>query len=685
VTIDIQKIRNIGIIAHIDAGKTTLTERVLFYTGTEHRMGEVHEGTAKMDFLPEERARGITIQSAATTCPWRDFSINIIDTPGHVDFTAEVERSLRVLDGAIGVFDGVAGVEAQSETVWRQADRYKVPRLAFVNKLDRIGADFDRVVQDIHTRLRVKTAPVQIPTGLEKDFDGIIDLIEMQRLTFDGDSLGAKVIASPIPEQFRARADEARHKLVEALAEEVDSLMDDYVSNRPIEPARLKAALREATLAFKVVPVFCGSALRNKGIQPLLDAVCDYLPSPLDAKPTIGIDPKREQQVARKPSPSEPLCALAFKTIHDEHGELTFLRLYSGVINKTVQLYNPRRGTVERITRLFIMHADERTPVDEVSAGQIVAAVGLKETYTGDTLCTKAHPILLEGMQFPETVISMSIEPRSAKEKDELEVALKLLAKDDPTFNYRLDEETGQMIVSGMGELHLEILKHRLLNDFKIPARVGKPRVAYKQSVAQEAIGEGVFDRLVGGRALFGRVKLKVVPVADLVPTVVNKLDLSRTPRIFVPVLDAAAMSAARSGLSLGFPIIRTRVELLEMELREGETNEVALSAATELAFKDAMEKGRTLVMEPIMSFEVQTPAEYLRGVLADLNSRRARILEMEPNREPAFVRGVVPLSRTFGYSTQVRSLSQGRATFSMQPHDYAAVPEDEVRTLFQL
>ncbi|MFO0981751.1 MAG: elongation factor G [Planctomycetota bacterium] len=565
----IEKIRNIGIIAHIDAGKTTLTERILFYTGREHRMGEVHEGTAKMDFLPEERARGITIQSAATTCPWGSFTINIIDTPGHVDFTAEVERSLRVLDGAIGVFCGVAGVEAQSETVWRQADRYRVPRLAFINKLDRIGADFDRVVEAIRTRLRVKPAPVQIPTGLEKDFQGIIDLIEMQLLSFDGDSLGAKVVRAEIPAEHRERAEQARHRLIETLAEEVESLMEDYLSDRPISADRLRSALREATLAFKVVPILCGSALRNKGIQPLLDAVAAYLPSPLDAKPTVGKDPKRDRDVVRKPSVDEPLCALAFKTLHDEHGELTFLRLYSGEITKGTQLYNPRRETVERVTRLYLMHADERAPVDDARAGQIVAAVGLKDTYTGDTLCTKAHPILLEGMVFPETVISMSIEPRSAKEKDELELALKALAKDDPTFNFRLDEETGQMIVSGMGELHLEILKNRLLNDFKVPARVGKPRVAYKQAVREAAVGEGVFDRLVGGRALFARVRVRVRPIEALQPAVVNALDPARTPRIFFPVLEQAGQSAARSGLSLGFPVIKTQIELLETEMRE--------------------------------------------------------------------------------------------------------------------
>ncbi len=680
---DLSLIRNIGIIAHIDAGKTTLSERILFYTGKEHKMGEVHEGTAKMDYLPEEQARGITITSAATTCFWKGTRINLIDTPGHVDFTAEVERSLRVLDGAVGVFDGVAGVEAQSETVWRQADRYKVPRLAFVNKLDRIGADFDRVVAAIRTRLGARALPIQMPVGKEKDFSALVDLVRMKHVTYSESDEGRTIEESEIPAALVDAARAQRASMIETLAEVSDSLAEKYLGDQEISVDDVDRALREATLAFKIVPVLCGSALKNKGVQAVLDAVVKYLPSPSEAKAIAGTDPKKDKEVTRKPDPKEPLTALVFKTLHDEHGEIAFVRIYAGELSSGDAVFNPRVDKQERITRLYLMHADEREAIETAGPGEIVGVVGLKLTSTGDTLCPRHQPLVLEGMKFPETVIDLSIEPRSTKDKDTLEQALGVLAKDDPTFRWSIDAETGQTIISGMGELHLEILKNRLLNDFKVQARVGQPRVAYKQTVEGRATESAEFKKTIGGKNLFARVTLRVEPdPASATCTFASELLPEKLPKLFLPVIEAAAKSAAMSGLGIGYSFVRVRVTLVAADWIEGETSEAAFGVATEQSFDEAARQAGVRVLEPIMRFEIRTPTEFMKNVIADLNSRRARISELVTDEDPIVIKGDVPLAETFGYSTQIRSLSQGRASFSMEPSDYAEVPENVARGL---
>lgn len=680
---DLSKIRNIGIIAHIDAGKTTLSERILYYTGKEHRMGEVHDGTAKMDYLPEEQARGITITSAATTCFWQGHRINLIDTPGHVDFTAEVERSLRVLDGAIGVFCGVAGVEAQSETVWKQGDRYRVPRLAFVNKLDRIGANFDRVVEAIRKRLKAPAVPIQIPIGKEKDFVGVIDLVTEKALYFPENEQGATVEEREIPPEMRDDATLAREELISKLANDHDGIAEKFLNEQPIGVAELRAAIRDLTLRFKLVPVLAGAAFRNKGVQPALDAVVHYLPSPKEAKRIDGIDLKKDKPVVRKPEPGEPLVALVFKTIHDAHGEIAFLRIYSGEIKANDGVFNPRVQKQERINRLYLMHANEREAVEVAGPGEIVGVIGLRFTATGDTLCPRHDAVVLEGMKFPEPVIDMSIEPRTSKDKDALVVALGVLAKDDPTFRWTVAEETGQTIISGMGELHLEILKNRLLSDHKIEARVGKPRVAYKQAPSGSARSTHEFQRLIGGKPMYARVTLAIEPNpgADA-PVFVNATDREVVPQIFVPAIEAAVKSAAISGLGLGYSVIRARITLVDAKAVDGESTDTAFHVAAEQAFDEAMRQAGVALLEPVMAFEVRTPTEYMKNVIGDLNSRRARIHQLETDEDPAILRGEIPLSETFGYSTTVRSLSQGRASFSMEPADYSAAAPDVVKAI---
>ena len=675
---DLSRIRNIGIIAHIDAGKTTLTERILFYTGKEHRMGEVHEGTAKMDYLPEEQERGITITSAATTCHWLDHRINLIDTPGHVDFTAEVERSLRVLDGAVGVFCGVAGVEAQSETVWRQADRYHVPRLAFVNKLDRIGAEFDRVVDAIRERLKANAVPIQFAIGREKDFVGVVDLVRMKALHFSGDDQGSKVEEAEIPAGHQDEAETRRMELIEALAEVDDAIAEKFLGDEAVSEEELHAAIRAATIGLKLVPVLAGTALRNKGVQPVLDAVIRYLPSPLDVKPVTCVDPKTDKPVVRKPDPGEPLAALVFKTAHDSHGEVAFVRVYSGTLKAGEAIFNPRVGKQERVNRLYLMHADEREAVDEAGPGEIVGLIGLKLTGTGDSLGPRHQAVLLESMVFPETVIDMSIEPRTSKDKDTLVAALRTLSKDDPTFRWTVNEETGQTLISGMGELHLEIRKNQLLSDFKVDARVGKPRVAYKQTIQSSGESWGEFRKSIANKNLFAKVKVRIDPAPEAESLeIINLTDKDKIPPIYVPSVEAAIRSAALSGLGLGFSIIRVRATITDGEWVEGESNDTAFGVAAEQAFDDAIKAGGVHLLEPVMRFEVRTPTEYMKNVIADLNTRRAQVHELGTDEEPAFIRGEVPLSGTFGYSTTVRSLSQGRASFSMQPSDYAVVPDD--------
>jgi elongation factor G len=681
--VKLDKLRNIGIIAHIDAGKTTLTERILFYTGVEHKMGEVHEGTATMDYLEEEQSRGITITSAATTCYWNDHRINIIDTPGHVDFTAEVERSLRVLDGAVGVLDGVAGVEAQSETVWKQADRYEVPRIIFVNKLDRVGAEFDRVVEDVRSRLGVVAAPIQIPIGAEKEFKGVVDLIEKRAIYYDEDSLGKELIIEEVPDDLRDLAEARYQELLEQVAEHDDALMEKFLEDQEISPRELKQALRRATLASSVVPILCGAAFRNKGVQQVMDAVLDYLPSPLDRPGIVGMDPKGKKEIKRKLDPSEPLCALAFKTVYDQHGEVTFLRVYSGSLQVGKSVYNVRKGKAERIMRLFLMHAGERNQLEKAEAGEIVAAMGMKYCGTGDTLTPKNQPMLLEGMTFPEPVISLSIEPASIKEKDELTASLGILSKDDPTFIWRMDEETGQMIISGMGELHLEILKNRLIKDFKLNARVGKPRVAYKQTIGSASAGRGTFEKMVGEKDMFAEIGLEVEPVeVERGIQFESELTPEQVPRIYWPAIENAVHSAAISGLALGYSIINVKVKVTDGVFDPQRSSDIAFGVATELALKDAMEKGTTLILEPIMSFEIRSPREYLHGINQDLSARRAKIFELQTDTDPVVIKGTVPLAKIFGYSTVIRSLSQGRASFSMEPDRYQPASPDEVDVL---
>ncbi len=673
---DLARIRNIGIIAHIDAGKTTLSERILYYTQKEHRIGNVDEGTAKMDYLEEEQSRGITITSAATTCAWRKHRINLIDTPGHVDFTAEVERALRVLDGAVGVFCGVAGVQAQSETVWKQADRYRVPRIAFVNKLDRTGANFEAAVQSIRDRLGANAVPVQIPWGLEREHQGVFDLIRMVALRFPEEDKGARVEETEIPEDELDHVQLARHELLEALATEDEELLELVVEEKPVPEEMIRNTLRAGVLARHLVPVFAGSALKNKGVQPVLDAVVDLLPSPADIGSVRAerVDGKGEESFA--PEPKGDLLALAFKTVHDRHGDLTFVRNYSGTLRQGDQVFNPRVGKVERTGRLFVMHADERDQVEAAGPGEIVAIVGLHHTSTGDTLCKKARSVLLEGMVFPETVLTMSIEPRTAADRDALDQALRILARDDPTFQYEINGETGQAVVRGMGELHLEILGNRLTSEFKVPARLGKPRVAYRQTIAAPAEQTSVFERQIGTKAHFGAIQLRVSPQEELAPTVELSLDPAVVPKAFWVGIEQSATAALKSGLDLGYAIVRVKVEIIGGEVREGETSEMALAAATAKAFEEAMTAAGVVILEPIMDFEVETPQEFTKAVMADLNIRRGRVNNMDSLQDPVTISGAVPLAEIFGYSTALRSMSQGRATFSVAPASYAPVPD---------
>ena len=679
---DLSRIRNIGIIAHIDAGKTTVSERILFYTGKEHRMGEVHEGVAHMDWMEEERERGITITSAATTLSWRDHRINLIDTPGHVDFTAEVERSLRVLDGAVVVFDGLNGVEAQSETVWRQATRYRVPRICFINKLDKPGADYRKAIGTIQSRLGARAVPVAIPHMRGQEVLGIVDLVTRKYLTFDESDQGKTVHASEIPAELADDATLARGELCEAAAEHAsDEVLSSWFEQGDLSEDDLRAAIRASTLKLAFHPVLCGAALRNKGIQPLLDAVVAYLPSPADVGKVTGRDPRSGDPVVRKFDPDEPVAALAFKTFADSHGDLTYLRVYSGTLKVGDQLWNPRCDKVERIARLVQMHADHRIPIDEAGVGEIAAAIGLRFTATGDTLCPKRDPIVLETMDFPEPVISLAIEPRSSADKDALETALEKLARDDPTFSTRIDEETGQKIIHGMGELHLEVLVHRLEREFNVRVQTGKPRVAYRQTIAAASEAENVFEQLIGERGHFARVKVRLDPAPHAAK--VEFLDLTRPgviPRQFLPNVRSGVLTSCQGGVGKGFPVVQLRATVIDAGTREAEASEIAFEAASSRAFRDAFDAVPCVVLEPIMRFEVQTPAQYMGDVLGDLNRRRATIESVDHAEDLTTIRGLVPISEMFGYSTAVRSLSQGRAGYSMEPHSYAPVPPERAK-----
>ena len=672
-------LRNIGIAAHIDAGKTTVTERVLYYTGKAHRMGEVHEGTAKMDYMPEEQRRGITITSAATTCFWAGHTINIIDTPGHVDFTAEVERSLRVLDGAVCVLCGVGGVEAQTETVWHQAERYHVPRICFVNKLDRAGADMYRVIEQIEKNLGAFPVAVQMPLGREEDLRGIIDLIRMRAVVFDEESLGERFQVVHVPAELMDEAQARREEMVERLASVVDSLMEKYVEEAEITEHDIVAAVREGTILARIVPVLCGSALRNKGVQPLLDAICSYLPAPVDLPPVRGTDPKTEEPVERLPDRDGPLAALAFKIATDHHGGLTFLRIYSGHIKQGQRLYNATQDKMELVSQIFRMHANERESVQEASAGEIVAIVGFKLTVTGDTLCSRQAPILLEGMRFPQTVISMAIEPKTQADKDKLAQTLAKLAKEDPTFEAKVDAETGQQIISGMGELHLEVLKHRMLQEYKIDANVGSPRVAYKQTIRSAARGEEKFVQQTGGRGLYGHVIIEVEPYKGDEPvTFENHIIGGEIPRQFIHVIEKSLREAAQSGSASGCPLINLKIRLVGGSHHPVDSCDPAFSRAASVALARATEHAGVVTLEPIMQVEVVVSEERLGDVLNDLHARRCTVSGMDVRGRLSVVRAQAPLSEMFGYATGLRSLTQGRGTHSMEPLEYRPVPANQ-------
>ena len=675
--IALEKIRNIGIMAHIDAGKTTTTERILYYTGVSHKMGEVHEGTATMDWMEQEQERGITITSAATTCFWREHRVNIIDTPGHVDFTIEVERSLRVLDGVLAVFCAVGGVEPQSETVWRQADRYRVPRLALINKMDRTGADFERVLRMMKERLGANPVPIQLPLGSEERFQGIIDLVRMHALVWDEDTLGAKFRVVPIPEESREAVDAARERLLESLAEVNDTLLEKYLSGGTIEVDELTTAIRQATIALKITPVLCGTAFRNKGIQPLLDAVLAFLPSPLDVPAVEGIDPRDESVVLRHANDEEPFSALAFKIMTDPYvGQLTFLRIYSGSLRSGDQVFNSTRQKKERIGRLLKMHANKREEIKEVYAGDIVACVGLKNAYTGDTLCDPENEIILESISAPEPVISIAIEPKTKADQERLGHSLQKLATEDPSFRVKVDEETGQTLISGMGELHLEIIVDRLMREFKVEANVGRPQVAYRETVTRSAKREGRYIRQTGGRGQFGHVWITVEPNEQAKGLeFVNKIVGGVVPREYIPAVEKGVREASENGVVAGYPVVDVKVTLVDGSYHEVDSSEMAFKIAGSMAFKTACHDAAPVLLEPVMAVEVVSPEDFMGDVIGDLSSRRGRIQKIEARGNTQVIDSHVPLSEMFGYATDLRSKTQGRATYTMQFHHYEPAP----------
>jgi len=681
----LEKVRNIGLMAHIDAGKTTTTERILFYTGRVHKMGEVHEGAATMDWMEQEQERGITITSAATTCYWRGHRINIIDTPGHVDFTVEVERSLRVLDGAIAVFCSVGGVEPQSETVWRQADKYHVPRLAYVNKMDRVGADFFRVVKMIRERLGANAVPIQLPVGVEDSFSGVIDLVSQKAIIYI-DDLGRRSNETDIPEDMVEIVQEYRESLIEAVAENDEMVMEKYLNNEEISIEDLKRGIRNATLASSIVPVLCGSSFKNKGVQPLLDAVVDYLPAPTDVPPVRGIHPVTGEEIVRKSSDKEPFAALAFKIMSDPYvGNLTFFRVYSGVLKTGSYIYNSAKKKRERIGRILKMHANHREEVDMVRTGDIAAAVGLKHTTTGDTLCEENNPILLEAMQFPEPVIDIAIEPKTREDQEKMTIALKKLADEDPTFRNHIDPETGQTIISGMGELHLEVIVDRLLREWHVNAKVGKPQVAYRETIRKKSKGEGKFIRQTGGRGQYGHAVIEIEPLDTGEEYLFeNRIVGGVVPKEFVPAVDQGIRESMENGVLAGYPVINIKASLIDGSYHDVDSSEMAFKVAGSYAFKDAVRKADPVLLEPIMKVEVIVPEEYMGDVIADLNSRRGDIESMEPRSGAQVIRAHVPLSEMFGYATDLRSLTQGRGTYVMQFSHYDEVPKNIAQKIIE-
>jgi elongation factor G len=676
----LEKTRNIGIMAHIDAGKTTTTERILYYTGRTHKMGEVHEGAAVMDWMEQEQERGITITSAATTAQWRDYRVNIIDTPGHVDFTVEVERSLRVLDGAIALFDSVAGVEPQSETVWRQADKYRVPRIAYINKMDRVGADFDRGVQTMIDRLGAHPVPIQLPIGAEADFKGVIDLVSETAIVYE-DDLGKEWSEVEIPEEYKERAHDARTALIEAVAEYDDQLMEDYLEEKQIEVARLKADIRKATLDISMTPVLCGSSFKNKGVQPLLDAVIDYLPSPLDVPPVLGVEPTKgdeEGAPAERPADEDaPFAALAFKVMSDPFvGKLTYFRVYSGKLAAGGRVLNTSTGRTERAGRILMMHANDREEQDEIYAGDIAAAVGLKQTSTGDTLSAPDAPVILETISFPDPVVHVSIEPKTKVDQEKMGVALARLAEEDPTFQVRTDEETGQTVISGMGELHLEVIVDRMKREFNVEAGVGRPQVAYRETVRGEAKKvEGKFVRQTGGSGQYGVVYIDLEPAPGEGFDFVNKIKGGSVPSEFIPAVEKGIEEALETGVKAGYPMVDVRATLTDGKYHDTDSSELAFKIAGSLALKEAAQKAKPVLLEPMMAVEVVVPQEFLGDVIGDLSRRRGRVEGQEPRGNAMAVTASVPLSEMFGYATDLRSNTQGRANYTMQFDRYEEVP----------
>jgi elongation factor G len=674
----LEKYRNIGIMAHIDAGKTTLTERILFYTGRIHRVGEVHEGAATMDWMEQERERGITITSAATTCQWRDHRINIIDTPGHVDFTVEVERSLRVLDGAVAVFCAVGGVEPQSETVWRQADKYVVPRIAFVNKMDRIGADFENVVQMMRDRLGARPVPIHMPMFAGEQFQGIIDLIDMKAITYHDESQGTTFDIHDIPRDLQETASNSRHHLLEAIAEFDEQLLDDYLHEKPYTADDLRRALRKGTLTGVINPVLCGSAFKNKGVQRLLDAVVEFLPSPLDKPPIQGQDLKTFEHIVRRPADDQPFSALAFKIATDPHvGKLTFFRVYSGKVQTGDSMLNAATGRKERIGRLLQMHANKREEIKDVEAGDIAAAIGLKGVTTGNTLCDLDHPIALEAMHFPEPVVDVAIEPKSKADEEKMSEALQRLSEEDPTFRVRSDEETAQTVISGMGELHLEIIVDRMLREFKVQANVGKPQVAYRETISSPAEQRHRFIRQTGGKGMYGDVTLRVDPQeAGKGFEFVNEIVGGAIPKEFIPACEKGVEEALRTGIVAGYPMVDIKVTLLDGSSHDVDSSEMAFKIASSMAFKEACAKAKPRLLEPIFDVEVVVPEEYMGDIIGDLSSRRGRIGGMFTRGSARVIAASVPLAEMFGYATRMRSISQGRAVYSMQFSRYETLPQ---------
>jgi elongation factor G len=676
--VSLDRTRNIGIMAHIDAGKTTTTERILFYTGVSHKMGEVHDGAATMDWMEQERERGITITSAATTCYWKDYRINIIDTPGHVDFTIEVERSLRVLDGAVTVFDSVQGVEPQSETVWRQADKYHVPRIAFMNKMDRIGADFFASVQSMVDRLGATPVPIQLPIGREGEFKGCVDLITMKAYVYDDDSLGAKYKVEDIPVNMVELSREYREKMLEAVAEFDEQVLEKYLNGEPLTEEEIKKAVRAGGISMKVTPVLCGASFKNKGVQQLLDGVLDFLPSPLDIPPVTGVDPSTEKELLRHASDSEPFAALAFKIMTDPFaGQLTYFRVYSGTLKTGTTVYNITKNTKERIGRLLKMHANKREDIDEVYAGDIAAAVGLRGATTGDTLCDEKNPVLLEVMKFPEPVISMAIEPKTKQDQEKLGFSLQKLAQEDPSFRVRTDEETAQTIIAGMGELHLEIIVDRLMREFKVEANVGKPEVAYRETIRRHAEAEGKYIKQTGGRGQYGHVVLTVEPSEPGKGfEFVNKVVGGTIPREYIPAIEKGVRERMETGVLAGYPMRDVRVTVIDGSYHDVDSNEMAFKIAASMGFQDGCRRADPALLEPIMKVEVLVPQEYMGDVIGNLNGRRGKIQGIKVRAGSQAIDAAVPLSEMFGYATDLRSRTQGRATYSMEFDRYEQVPK---------